>query len=68
MGMTKQTKNRFILIKGNEELTQAPTVVGLAEFMGINHSHISRQLKKTNNSTFKFRKITYLIIDKLDEI
>lgn len=52
-------------MKGNEELTQSPTIGGIANFMGINHSHISKQMKKNNSNEFSFRKITYVILDKL---
>lgn len=58
-------KNRFILKKGDEIVGEAPSIQKVAELLGITRDHIYKQIS-ADNMNFKFRKITYTIIDKLD--
>lgn len=59
-------KNRYILQHNGVELGQAINISGIAEILEISVPTIYATL--TDDNTFKFRKKTYQIIDKLDLI
>lgn len=63
---TKETKIRYTLYKDGVLLGQSPTLGGIASILGIHQTHITKQTYKTGLNTFTFRKITYVLEDKLN--
>lgn len=52
-------------MQGNVKIGEVPSIDDVAKLLGITKYHIYNQITE-DNLTFKFRKVEYTIIDKLD--
>jgi len=62
--MTKIKKTRYKLFNGETLIGEASSVDGIAALLGCTRRHIEKQT--TEGNTFKFLRVTYTIIDKLN--
>ena len=58
-----KTMKRFILLKENVEVGRFQTVKDAAAFIGCSFQHIYR-----TTGSFKYKKVTYQLIDRLEEL
>lgn len=63
--MKKEKPKRFILQVSGVELMRGSSINDIAKYLDITTSYIYVQYSKTN-STFKYKKVEYTIIDKLN--
>jgi hypothetical protein len=57
-------KMRYKLFNGETLIGEATSIEGVGELVGCTKQHIFQQL--TQEGTFKFLRVTYTIIDKLN--
>ena len=58
-------KTRYKLILNGEVLGESSSIGGIAKLVGCTRAHIDQRI--TEKKTFTYKKITYVIIDKLDK-
>jgi len=58
--------NRFSILIDGELIQEVPSIRGVARFVGCTYQHLYNEMSKTNTTTFKFKKVQYTIIDKLE--
>jgi predicted transcriptional regulator len=57
-------KKRYKLKRDGETIVETSYIREIAEFLGCTREHIYKYIK---GNQFSYKKITYMIIDKLDE-
>jgi hypothetical protein len=59
-------KNRYILIRGNTKIGEAVSIKDIGLIVGCTKAHIyDHYSPSTGKNTFEYKKINYIILDKL---